>query len=43
MIFIHQLVLDLESYSINEQKQAVTKIILLAKNKLDNRLKIVNT
>ncbi|XP_059460217.1 U-box domain-containing protein 4 [Corylus avellana] len=37
---IRQLVLDLESCSIEEQKQAVMEIRLLAKNKPENRLKI---
>ncbi|WCJ35549.1 ARM repeat superfamily protein [Euphorbia peplus] len=38
--FIQQLVLDLESCSIDEQKQAAMEIRLLAKNKPENRLKI---
>ena len=42
MIFIHQLVLDLESQSIDEQKQATMEIRILAKNKPENRLKIAN-
>lgn len=37
---IRQLVLGLESCSIEEQKQAVMEIRLLAKNKPENRLKI---
>ncbi|KAJ7966535.1 U-box domain-containing protein 4-like [Quillaja saponaria] len=38
--FIRQLVSDLESCSIDEQKQAAMEIRLLAKNKPENRLKI---
>ncbi|XP_057469405.1 U-box domain-containing protein 4-like [Actinidia eriantha] len=38
---IHQLVSDLESSSIDEKKQAAMEIRLLAKNKPENRLKIV--
>ncbi|XP_062101547.1 U-box domain-containing protein 4-like [Humulus lupulus] len=37
---IHQLVSDLQSCSIEEQKQAAMEIRLLAKNKSENRLKI---
>ncbi|KAH7567525.1 hypothetical protein ACOSP7_010526 [Xanthoceras sorbifolium] len=37
---IRQLVADLESCSIDEQKQAAMEIRLLAKNKSENRLKI---
>uniref|UniRef100_A0A5B7AGX0 RING-type E3 ubiquitin transferase n=1 Tax=Davidia involucrata TaxID=16924 RepID=A0A5B7AGX0_DAVIN len=37
---IHQLVSDLESCSIDEQKQAAMEIRLLAKNKPENRIKI---
>ncbi|XP_023523124.1 protein spotted leaf 11-like, partial [Cucurbita pepo subsp. pepo] len=37
---IRQLVMDLESCSIEEQKQAAMEIRLLAKNKPENRLKI---
>ncbi|KAG7029307.1 U-box domain-containing protein 4 [Cucurbita argyrosperma subsp. argyrosperma] len=37
---IQQLVLDLESCSIDEQKQAAMEIRLLAKNKPENRLRI---
>lgn len=37
---IRQLVTDLESCSIDEQKQAAMEIRLLAKNKSENRLKI---
>ncbi|GMH13635.1 hypothetical protein Nepgr_015476 [Nepenthes gracilis] len=39
---IRQLVSDLESTSIDEQKQAALEIRLLAKNKQDNRLKIAS-
>lgn len=38
--FIRNLVLNLESCSIEEQKQAIMEIRLLAKNKQENRLKI---
>ncbi|PSR99910.1 U-box domain-containing protein [Actinidia chinensis var. chinensis] len=38
---IQQLVFDLESSSIDEKKQAAMEIRLLAKNKPENRLKIV--
>ncbi|GAV56571.1 Arm domain-containing protein [Cephalotus follicularis] len=37
---IRQLVTDLESCSINEQKQAAMELRLLAKNKPENRIKI---
>ncbi|TKY74980.1 U-box domain-containing protein 4 [Spatholobus suberectus] len=38
--FIRQLVLNLDSCSIEEQKQATMEIRLLAKNKQENRIKI---
>ncbi|XP_065881678.1 U-box domain-containing protein 4 [Euphorbia lathyris] len=41
--FIRQLVLDLDSCSIDEQKQAAMEIRLLAKNKPENRLKIAKS
>ncbi|XP_019258117.1 PREDICTED: protein spotted leaf 11-like [Nicotiana attenuata] len=37
---IEQLVSDVESSLIDEQNQVATEIILLAKNKLENRIKI---
>ncbi|GLT86461.1 hypothetical protein SLE2022_046010 [Rubroshorea leprosula] len=40
---IRQLVLDLESCSVDEQKQAAMELRLLAKNKPENRIKIAKS